>query len=69
MKSLIKANIEGGKLCNEKIQEAVIDLRAELNVEHERNINNITCDALYQSPVKNMYQQSIIWYIMSRMST
>ena len=27
-KSLIKANIEGGKLCNEKIQQAVIDLRA-----------------------------------------
>ena len=28
MKSLIKANIEGGKLCNEKIQQAVIDLRS-----------------------------------------
>ena len=26
-KSLIKANIEGGKLCNEKIQQSVIDLR------------------------------------------
>ena len=31
-KILIKANIEGGKLCNEKIQQAVIDLRAELNL-------------------------------------
>ena len=31
-KSLIKANIEGGKLCNEKIQQAFIDLRAELNL-------------------------------------
>ena len=40
-KSLIKANIEGGKLRNEKIQQAVIDLRTELNLEHERNINNI----------------------------
>ena len=30
-KSLIKANIGGGKLCNEKIQQAVIDLREELN--------------------------------------
>ena len=30
-KSLIKANIECGKLCNEKIRQAVIDLRAELN--------------------------------------
>ena len=40
-KSLIKANIEGEKLCNENIQQAVIDLREELNVEHKRNINNI----------------------------
>ena len=39
-----KANIDGEKLCNEKIQQAVIDLRAELNLEHERNINNISCD-------------------------
>ena len=23
-----------------------------MNVEHERNINNITCDDLYQSPIK-----------------
>ena len=51
-KSLIKANIKGGKLCNEKIQQAVIDLRAELNLEHERNINNISCDNEYTSPMK-----------------
>ena len=31
-KSLIRANIEGGKLCTEKTQQAVIDLRAELNL-------------------------------------
>ena len=52
-KSIIKANNEGGKLCNEKIRQAVIDLRAELNGEHERNINNISCGDLYQSPMKN----------------
>ena len=52
-KILIKANIEGGKLCNEKIQQAVIGLRAVLNVEHERNINNISCDDVYTSPIKN----------------
>ena len=45
-KILIKANIEGGKLCNEITQQAVIDLGAELNVEHERNINNISCERL-----------------------
>ena len=52
-KSLIKANIEGAKFCNEKIQQAVIDLRVELNVEHECNINNISCDDVYTSPMKN----------------
>ena len=52
MKILIKANNEGGKLCNEKIQQSVIDLRPELNGEHERNINNISCDDLYQSLMK-----------------
>ena len=52
-KSLIKANIGGdGKLCNEKIQKAVIDLGSELNIEHERNINNISCDNEYTSPMK-----------------
>ena len=58
-KSLIKANNEGGKLCNEKIRKAVIDLRAELNGEHERNINNISCDDLYQSPMKKKYVSTI----------
>ena len=43
-KSLIKANTEGGKLCNENIKQAVIDSRAELNLEHKRDINNISCD-------------------------
>ena len=34
-KSLIKANIgSDGKICNEKIQQAVFDLRAELELEH-----------------------------------
>ena len=51
-KSLIKANIKGGKLCNEKIQQAVIYLRSELNLEYKRNINNISCDNEYQSPMK-----------------
>ena len=69
-KNLIKANIQGGKLCNEKIQQSVIDLRAELNSDHKRNINNISRDNEYTSPMKKeMYQQSTIRYIMSWMST
>ena len=53
-KSLIKANIGSDeKTCNEKIQHAFIDLGAELSLEHERNINNISCDNEYTSPMKN----------------
>ena len=52
MKSLTKSNNDSGKLCNDKLRQAVIDLRAELNVEQERNINNISCDDLYHSPMK-----------------
>ena len=52
LKNLIKVNNKGGKLCNDKIQQEVIDLRAELNIEHKRNINNISCDDVYTSPMK-----------------
>ena len=59
-KSLIKANIgSDGKICNEKIQRAVIDLRVELDLEHERNINNITCEDLYTSPMKKKEAKTI----------
>ena len=52
LKNIIKVNNEGGKLCNEKLRQAVIDLREEMNVEHKRNINKFICDDLYQSPMK-----------------
>ena len=52
-KSLIKANIvSDGKICNEKIHQAVIYLRTEVDAEHERNINNITSNGVYTSPMK-----------------
>ena len=40
------------KICNEKIHRAVIDLGSELDLEHERNINNITSEDVYTSPMK-----------------
>ena len=53
LKILIKANIRSdGKICNEKIQQALFYLRAELNLEHERSINNITCEDVYTCPMK-----------------
>ena len=52
-KILIKANIgSDGKICNEKIQQAVIDLGAELNIEYKCNINNISFDNEYTSAMK-----------------
>ena len=58
-KSLIKANIgSDGKICNEKIQQAVFDLRSELNLEHKRNINNITCEDVYTSPMKKKEEKA-----------
>ena len=63
LKILIKVNNGGRKLCYEKLRQAVIDLRAKTNVEHECNINNITCDDLYQSPIKNKYVSTINNYV------
>ena len=60
MKNIIKSNIgSDGKICNEKIQLAVIDLRAELDLEHEHNINNITCEYIYTYPMKKKEAKSI----------
>ena len=59
-KSLIKANIgSDGKIYNENIHRVVIDLRAELDLEHERNINNITCEDVYTSPMNNKETKTI----------
>ena len=63
LKSIIKANNKGGKLCNEKLRQAVIYSREELNIEHERNINNITCDDLYQYPMKKKDVSTISNYV------
>ena len=41
------------KICNEKIPRAVIDLRAEVDAEHERKINNITSNDVYTFPMKD----------------
>ena len=52
-KSLIKANIGSyGKIFNEKIHRAVIDLRVEVDAEHECNINNIINGDVYTYPMK-----------------
>ena len=63
-KSLIKANIgSDGKICNEKIHRAVIDLRSEVDLEHECNINNITSEDVYTSPMKNKQAKTIKYLV------
>ena len=54
LENLIKVNNhEGGPFSNDRLRQAVVDVREETYTEHERNINDITCDDLYQSPMKN----------------
>ena len=45
-------NFRGEPLSNERIQQAVIGVREETDTEHKRNINDISCDDSYQSPMK-----------------
>ena len=53
LENLVKMNnLRGEPLSNERLRQAVIDVREETDVEHERNINDITCDDSYQSPMK-----------------
>ena len=53
LENLIKVNNrEGEPLSNERLQQAVINVREETDAEHEHNTNNITCDDSYQSPMK-----------------
>ena len=52
--NLIKIkNLNGGPFSNEKLRQAVSDIREETDTEHERNINEITYDTSFQSPVQN----------------
>ena len=45
LKNIIKVhNCEGEPLSNERLRQAVIDVREENDTEHEHKINNITCD-------------------------
>ena len=50
--NLVEMNHRNGEtLSNEKLRQAVIDVREETDVEHERNIKEITCDDSFQSPI------------------
>ena len=46
-------NCKGEPLSNDKIRQAVGKVIEETEAEFERNINKITCDTLFQSPIQN----------------
>ena len=53
-KSLINSNIgNDGTINNDKLNQAITDLKAESEAGHERNINDITQVDEYKSPGKN----------------
>ena len=50
--TLVKENNRKGEpLSNDKIQQAVVKIIEETEAEFERNINKITCDKSFQSPI------------------
>ena len=53
LEDLVKMNnCNGEPLSNEKLWQVVSDVREEKDTENKRNINNIICDASFQSPMK-----------------
>ena len=61
-------NCNGTPFSNEKIWQAVNKVMEETEAEFERNINEITMDTSFQSPIKiKIYQQSTILDIIIKM--
>ena len=53
LENLVKINNHNGEpLFNEKLRQPVSDVREETDAEHKRNINKITCDTSFQSPIQ-----------------
>ena len=45
LENLVKMNNRNGEtFSNEKLRQAVSDVREETDAEHKRNINKITCN-------------------------
>ena len=46
-------NCKGKPFSNDKIRQAVGKVMEEMEAEFERNINEITCNTSFQSPIQN----------------
>ena len=59
----------GQILSSKKLQEAVLSVMDEEEEEMERNINNITCDTSFQSPVtKNVKKKDANWSLEKQLA-
>ena len=51
--NLAKINNQNGEtLSNDKLRQAVSDVREETDAEHKRDIKEITCDTSFQYPIQ-----------------
>ena len=58
--NLVKINNRNGEpFSNEKLLQEVSDVREETDAEHERNIQKITCDTSFQSPIQKKDESKI----------
>ena len=59
----------GQRLSSAKLKEAVLRIMDEEEEEMERNINNITCDTPFQSPVtKTVHKKDANWSLERRLA-
>ena len=58
--NLVKINNRNGEpLSNDKLRQAVSEVREETDEGHERNINKITCNTSFQSPIQSEDESTI----------
>ena len=62
--NLVKINNRDSEpLSNEKLRQAVSDVKEETDAEHEHNINEITCNTSFQSPIQKEDVSTINDYV------
>ena len=58
--NLVRINNRNGEpFSNEKLRQAVSDVREETDAEHKHNINKITYYTSFQSAIQNKYVSTI----------
>ena len=64
LENIVKMNnLRGEPLSNERLWQKFIDVREGTDAEHERKINDITCDDSYQYPMQKKDVSTINDYV------